>query len=86
MTQSTVAKNKPELARISLHGFDASLNPFNPAAFLPGERSWSAKGVSGKYWETVRAFFEAILALTDPVSAFNFFDNIHQIYETASLW
>ena len=35
------------------------------------------------YWEnigTVRAFFEANLALTDPVPAFDFFDNINQIY------
>jgi len=35
------------------------------------------------YWEdigTVRAFFEANLALTDPVPAFNFFDHINPIY------
>jgi glucose-1-phosphate adenylyltransferase len=35
------------------------------------------------YWEnigTIRAFFEANLALTDPVPAFNFFDGINQIY------
>src|SRR5262245_54538319 len=36
-----------------------------------------------EYWEdigTVRAFFEANLALTDPVPAFSFFDPIHPIY------
>jgi len=35
------------------------------------------------YWEdigTVRAFFEANLALTDPVPTFNFFDQINPIY------
>jgi glucose-1-phosphate adenylyltransferase len=35
------------------------------------------------YWEdigTVRAFFEANLALTDPVPAFDFFDHINRIY------
>ena len=35
------------------------------------------------YWEdigTVRAFFEANLALTDPVPTFNFFDRINPIY------
>ena len=35
------------------------------------------------YWEnigTVRAFFEANLALTDPVPAFDFFDHINPIY------
>jgi glucose-1-phosphate adenylyltransferase len=35
------------------------------------------------YWEdigTVRAFFEANLALTDPVPTFNFFDHINPIY------
>jgi glucose-1-phosphate adenylyltransferase len=35
------------------------------------------------YWEdigTVRAFFEANLALTDPAPAFNFFDRIRPIY------
>src|SRR6201987_2196376 len=35
------------------------------------------------YWEdigTVRAFFEANLALTDPVPAFDFFDQINRIY------
>ena len=35
------------------------------------------------YWEnigTVRAFFEANLALTDPVPAFDFFDRINPIY------
>ena len=36
-----------------------------------------------EYWEdigTVRAFFEANLALTDPVPTFNFFDQINPIY------
>jgi glucose-1-phosphate adenylyltransferase len=36
-----------------------------------------------EYWEdigTVRAFFEANLALTDPVPTFNFFDHINPIY------
>ena len=36
-----------------------------------------------EYWEdigTVRAFFEANLALSDPVPTFNFFDHINPIY------
>ena len=36
-----------------------------------------------EYWEdigTVRAFFEANLALSDPVPSFNFFDHINPIY------
>ena len=36
-----------------------------------------------EYWEdigTVRAFFEENLALTDPVPAFNFFDQVNPIY------
>ena len=44
--------------------------------------------ISQGYWEdvgTVRTFFEANLALTDPVPPFNFFDHINPVYSQQRL-
>jgi glucose-1-phosphate adenylyltransferase len=54
------------------HIIPASLRKYNVFAYIFQE-----------YWEdigTVRAFFEANLALTDPLPTFNFFDQVDPIY------
>lgn len=54
------------------HIIPASLRKYNVFAYVFQE-----------YWEdigTVRAFFEANLALTDPLPTFNFFDQVNPIY------
>lgn len=54
------------------HIIPASLRKYNVFAYIFQE-----------YWEdigTVRAFFEANLALTDPLPTFNFFDQVNPIY------